>query len=436
MKVLWVCNIMLPVIATQLGLPYSNREGWLSGLADKILQNKNSLNLDLAISFPTSGETGNLSANLPIGVNTSVPCYGFVENLEHPEKYDASLERRFAEILEEFKPDIVHIFGTEFPHTLACVKAFDKPNQTLIGMQGVISACAKAYTANIPLSVKYKLTLRDVLKRDSIWQQQEKFRKRGVYEIEAVKRVGNITGRTDFDKKETGIMNPKASYYFLNETMRSCFYRDSWKLENCEKHRIFLSAGDYPLKGFHYVLQAMPKILAQYPDAKICVAGANLLNEETWKERLKRPAYGTYLKKLIRKNKLKNHVEMLGRITAEQMKEQYLKAHVFVCPSSLENSPNSLGEAMLLGVPSVAADVGGIHNLLENGQDGLLYPAANIDMLAEKIIEIFTKEEVTKLYSISAKKHAYKTHDGEINYRRLMGIYREIYEKNNNNLRF
>ena len=91
---------------------------------------------------------------------------------------------------------------------------------------------------------------------------------------------------------------------------------------------------------------------------------------------------------------------------------------------------------MLLGVPSVAADVGGIHNLLENGQDGLLYPAANIDMLAEKIIEIFTKEEVTKLYSISAKKHAYKTHDGEINYRRLMGIYREIYEKNNNNLRF
>lgn len=46
------------------------------------------------------------------------------------------------------------------------------------------------------------------------------------------------------------------------------------------------------------------------------------------------------------------------------MIEQYLKAHIFVCPSSVENSPNSLGEAQLLGVPCIGSIAGGIPSML------------------------------------------------------------------------
>ena len=52
MRVLWICNIMLPVIAKQLGMPYSNKEGWLSGLAERILDEKNS-NITLGVCFPS-----------------------------------------------------------------------------------------------------------------------------------------------------------------------------------------------------------------------------------------------------------------------------------------------------------------------------------------------------------------------------------------------
>ena len=117
-------------------------------------------------------------------------------------------------------------------------------------------------------------------------------------------------------------------------------------------------------------MQAMPKVLEQYPDAMVYVAGSNLLEKATLKDRLKRSAYGRYLGKLIRQNHLSQHVVMLGRLTAQQMKEQYLRSNVFVCPSILENSPNSLGEAMLLGVPCIASKVGGIPNMLEESQDG------------------------------------------------------------------
>jgi glycosyltransferase involved in cell wall biosynthesis len=153
------------------------------------------------------------------------------------------------------------------------------------------------------------------------------------------------------------------------------------------------------------------------------VAGANLLASDTWKDRVKRCSYGRYLYKLIRKYHLRDHVVMLGKLNADQMKEQYLSSNVFVCPSSLENSPNSLGEAMLLGVPCVASNVGGIPSMMVGGQDGILFPAGNVEALAEDIIEIFAQEEITKAYSRNAKKHAHENHDSDNNYSALMMMY-------------
>ncbi|MCM1264503.1 MAG: glycosyltransferase family 4 protein, partial [Butyrivibrio sp.] len=330
------------------------------------------------------------------------------------------------EIIADFKPDMIHIFGTEFPHTLACVRAYGNPARTLVSIQGVMYEYAEAYMADLPINVQKQVTFRDFIKKDSIVQQQKKFRKRGVNEKEALRLVGHVAGRTDFDREAVAAVNPDAKYHFLNETLRSCFYRDRWKRSDCIPYSIFLSQGDYPIKGFHYLLQAMPAVLEKYPEAQIFVAGNNIIQSATWKDRLKRSAYGKYLKKLIKDNNLKNKVTMLGSLDAEGMKEQFLRSHVFVCSSALENSPNSLGEAMLLGVPCVAANVGGVHNLLLDGGDGLLYAAGSIEELAGKLIEIFDKESISEKYSHNARRHARETHDADQNYYKLIRIYEEI----------
>lgn len=426
MRVLWVCNIILPAIARQLGVPYSNREGWLTAMMDRFLQEQHRNRITLGIAFPVTEELGNIDRDMTFGEEESCHCYGFMEDLSAPEKYDSAIEDRMKEILEDFKPDIVHIFGTEFPHTLACLRAYRRPARTLISIQGLVSSCAEAYMADLPTSVQRQITFRDFVKKDSLKQQQMKFQKRGLYEKEAIRLTGHIAGRTDFDREMTSNINPEAKYHLLNETMRSCFYRDRWKRNECIPYSIFLSQGDYPLKGFHYLLQAMPMVLAQYPEAQVFVAGNNILRNETWQDRLKRSAYGKYLKKLIRDNHLKEKVTMLDSLDAEGMKEQFLKSHVFVCPSALENSPNSLGEAMLLGVPCVAADVGGVHNILMDGGDGLLYPAGSVEGLAEKLIEIFSKESISQQYSQNARRHARETHDADQNYYKMIRIYEEI----------
>lgn len=426
MKVLWVCNIMPPAIAKRLNLPCSNREGWLSGLLDRVVMEQERSRIELGIAFPVDEALGSFEHLMQLGETVSCHCYGFVEDLAAPENYDEGMEKQFELILQDFSPDILHVFGTEFPHALAAVKAFDNPARTLIGIQGVVSAIARVYMADLPVKVQRRSTFRDMVKKDSIRQQQKKFAKRGEYEVEAIRRVKHIAGRTDFDRSEAEKINPDASYHFLNETLRGTFYRDRWSGKRCQTHRIFVSQADYPLKGFHYLLQAMPKILERFPDTEIYVAGANILKTESFQDVLKLPAYGKYLMRLIRERNLEEKVTMLGYLDAEEMKAQYLSCHVFVCPSALENSPNSVGEAMLLGVPCVAANVGGIHNILQDGGDGFLYPPGDVDALADKVIEIFSKEAIVDRLSDNARKHARVNHDADQNFYRLMHIYFEM----------
>ena len=426
MKVLWVCNIMPPAIARQIGVSYSNREGWLSGLLDRVVQEQGWNKIELAIAFPAGEDMGDLQRTMQLGESMSCRCYGFSENLETPEIYDKRLEKRFEEILADFAPDILHVFGTEFPHALACIKVFGRPERTIVSIQGLCSAIAEEYMADLPVKVQRQVTLRDRIKEDSLKQQQKKFKKRGEHEKEALLLVGHIAGRTDFDRTQTAKINPSAKYYFLNETLRGIFYRDRWKRTTCEPYSIFLSQGDYPLKGFHYLLRALPRVLEQFPETHVYVAGSNIIEVGTFKDRLKLSAYGKYIRKLIKDNRLSERITMLGRLTAEEMKERYLQSHLYVLPSALENSPNSVGEAMMLGVPCVAADVGGVHNLLTDGGDGMLYPAGDVEALADRIIEIFTKEAIVERFSDNARKHARVNHDADQNYYRLIHIYREI----------
>lgn len=444
MKVLWLCNVMMPMIAEQLQLEASNKEGWLSGLATVALERKNENGIELGIAFPAPTELladGRETFEKSITVQgATLNCYGFHEDVTRPEVYDEGLEKRMQEILEAFQPDIVHCFGTEYPHTLAMCRCVPDKSRLLVGVQGLCALIADAYFADLPDKVIHSATLRDVIRQDSLVQQKEKFVKRGTMELEAVKLAGNIAGRTEWDRVNTQKWNPNARYYILNETLRQNFYGTAWDGEKCVPHSIFVSQGDYPIKGLHYMLEAMPEILKKYPDARVFVAGNSLVSYGTLKEKLKISAYGKYLRRLIRENRLQDKVVFPGRLNAEQMKEQYLRSSVFVCCSAVENSPNSLGEAMLLGMPCVSAEVGGIPSIFTGGEDGILYRGHakgkgnnnTCDLksisknLADSVIEIWENMEKTKQYCKNARNHAEKTHDRKRNYKQMTEIYAKI----------
>lgn len=434
MRVLWVCNIMLPKVAEHFHRESSSREGWLTGLSEQVLSRPEGKDITLGICFPTLDEelldAG--KAEIVLDDGRILFAYPIKEDVHRAEVYDSKLEDRFAEIIQDFRPDLVHCFGTEFPHTLAVTRAFHRPERTLIGIQGLCAVYANAYRANLPQRVWNRTTFRDLIKNDNLQKQREKYRKRGIHEMEAIRQVGHITGRTVWDQCYTQEWNEKAEYHFMNETLRPIFYDGEWSYDKCEKSSIFVSQGDYPIKGLHYLLMAMPEILEKHPEAKVYVAGNSIvktsLNKgmDGLKGRIKLGSYGKYIYEIIKKNGLKDRVVFVGNQSAEEMKKQYLRANVFLCPSAMENSPNSLGEAMLLGMPIVSAKVGGIPTIFKDRADGLLYECDDIVSLAGCVNFMLDGGDVVDKMRKHARTHARETHDGEKNFRRLIEIYQSI----------
>ena len=215
---------------------------------------------------------------------------------------------------------------------------------------------------------------------------------------------------------------PQAAYHFNNETLRDEFYTGEWSLNSCEPHSLFCSQAHVPLKGLHLLLQALAIVRKRYPDVKLYVGRKDYGRIPP----LARNAYERYIHRLLRENDLYDHVVFTGSLNAQQMKERYLKSQVFVLPSSIENSPNSLGEAMLLGVPCIASDVGGVRCLMTHGVEGLIYPADDPHLLAHDICEMFAHPEKAAQMARAGREHAGKTHDAQKNLEILHQIYTEI----------
>lgn len=418
MKILWLINIMLPFYAKEKGLPYTEREGWLTGAFEKMTAEKNE-NLELAVCFPT-GEKGKKE------IVGGIAFYLFREDLRVPEQYDKNLEKELAAVLEDFQPDLVHIFGTEFPHTLAMTRVWNRPDRTLVGIQGVLVECAAAYRSFLPDVVWKSASFRDRVRHDSLQNQQRKFEARAEHEKEALTLTGHIAGRTDFDKAFASAYAPAATYHYLCETMRPVFYDARWEIVGMQRHRIFVSQGDYPLKGFHILLRALPSLIKEYPDLQVYCAGNHIFDSNKKFARLKRSAYGEYLRQLAEREQVAGHVTMLGTQDANGMLEQLKAANVFVCSSIIENSPNSVAEAMLAGVPIVAAAVGGIPSMVTDEQEGLLVPGGDVRALAQAVRRIFENDTLAVSLGNAARKRALATHNPDEGYRQLIDIYKSI----------
>jgi glycosyltransferase involved in cell wall biosynthesis len=438
------------------------KEGWLSGLCASLFAGQDDdTPVELAIAYPIARRHAPLHHTISFQTHT-INLFAFYEKVSQPWRYDPSLEKRLRLIISRLEPDIVHCFGTEYPHTLALAKVMPDPKRLLIGIQGIMTWYAQAYDANLPRKVLQRQTFRDWLKRDSIKRQKEKFAQRGLFEIESIRMTENIAGRTDFDRAFAKHYNPNASYHIMNETLRPIFYEELTLSDEVAKRRIFMSQGDYPIKGLHYALLALPMIRERYPEAHIVIAGNDITRYGTLKERIKQSQYAKYLRKLLHDGRIQNHVQFLGELGPERMVDEYQKAGIFLCASTLENSPNSLGEAMILGTPCVTADVGGIPSIFWDQKDGILYKGyrnKEIEFyqlqeqkesnqgdgqddglddgqddamykqavrIRDAIFAMWENEEQQLLYQEHARIHAKITHDPDSNAKALRDCYTSI----------
>jgi glycosyltransferase involved in cell wall biosynthesis len=174
------------------------------------------------------------------------------------------------------------------------------------------------------------------------------------------------------------------------------------------------------------VLKALSLVRGYYPQVQLRIAGSDVTQSKTWVDKLRISGYGSYLRSLIRKLKLNDHVKFIGTLSEERMVEEYRNAHVFICPSSIENSPNSLGEAQIIGTPCVASFVGGVPDMIKDGETGLLYRFEEYAMLANNILRIFRDNSLAADLSEKCMKAAELRHDRDAIKSQIIEIYTQI----------
>lgn len=412
-RVLWITNLPVGEGPALLGLRPSVFGGWLRGLLDEV-----SLNADLAMSvaFPVKDGASSVTGNqaeyytFPTGPSGRLPNTRTIRRLEH--------------ILEFSQPDLVHVFGTELQHCLAALQLCrERGIPALLQLQGLMGSIAQHYNGWLPHEVTRRSTLAERLRGRTLQQQQRTFERAGAIEAKAIALAENVLGRTTYDKAWVNSNNPAADYHHIDETLRNSFYDADWRLSDHNRNSIFLSQATATYKGAHIAIAAMPSILDSFPRAQLLIAGPSPLGAKRLGDAARRTTYSKHLRSLIKNLGLGDHVHFVGSLHEEEMRESYLKSHVVVSCSSIENSSNSVCEAQLLGIPVVASYVGGVPDLVSHGKTGYLYQGDAPYMLAHYVKTIFEDDALARRLGREARIAGLRRHEQRRNLQALLEIY-------------
>ena len=413
MTVFWLLNFLPPPMARALDLPVQASGSWVMALQQALEEQP--VRLILCAYSPAVSET----QRREIGgvVYLALPAAGGKEALQ-------------AALAAE-QPDLLQIFGTENDHAVWALESF-APQKTLLYIQGLAGPCGEHMADGLPPRFLRRQRMKERLAARTggatVRQLREGLLEKGEAEKKAFLLAQNLLGRTEWDKAFTASVNPQARYYKLNEILRAPFYSGGWQRDPLRRPRIFVSQGNTPLKGLHRVIEALPAIAARYPDVQVDVAGwppprkgALLQPVMNWLAE-----YPGYLDQLARRLGVADRIRYTGVLNAEAMKTCFLQSSVFLLPSSLENSPNSLGEAMLLGMPCAAANVGGVPSMMEDKKEGLLFDPARPDQMTQAVLALLDDPAGAEAMGKAARARAMADHDPKAIAAAQMALYNQL----------
>ena len=182
---------------------------------------------------------------------------------------------------------------------------------------------------------------------------------------------------------------------------------------------------DYNIFAYVYNKADLEKLEEEYPDIKLYIAGYKPFSDNDKRSFIKK-GYGAYLKKLIDDLGVEDHIVFTGPLKANDVADKLASVHSYVLCSAIENSPNTLGEAMMIGTPCVSSYVGGAPDMAVDGEEALFYRNDDPKLLAWRIKQIFDNDELALYLSENAKKRARITHDAKKNADKLVFAYKDI----------
>lgn len=312
-------------------------------------------------------------------------------------------------VIQDFKPDVIHVFGTENVYGLVG-KYTDIP--LVIHIQGILTAALNAY---LPPSISWTDYLFSSWRIKGIFERLGEiiaWKRNCISEQRMIKGVKYVMGRTEWDKHVTNVMNPNIKYYYCGEMLRDIFY-DTTTHKHLPKIPTFTTIISSQLyKGFDLILKTAHIL-------------KNVLKMDyIWK------VYGdtndALAKKVTKINPDDVNVKLMGVATSDELKSVLLNSTVYIHTSYIENSPNAICEAAISGCAIVATNVGGVSSLIKNGETGFLVSANDPYNMAYFINYLTYNPEINKTIGSNAQKEATIRHNKENIIDRILYIYNDI----------
>ena len=341
-----------------------------------------------------------------------------IRNILYPHIIHLEDTPGYLEIIERVRPDIIHIHGTENAYG-TFVEKVGIP--VVCSIQGILTPYAyrtggDAYGELHTHVGRSGKGIRSMLFEKGQKHQYRLMQLMAAREARYIRHIRNFIGRTQWDRRVSSIMSPGSRYFTGDEIMRDVFYHTEWTFPAEEGPRIIhTTASDHPMKGFGTVADALTLLQAAGLEVEWRIAG---LSEDSSVVRIARKRLGRKFPSPA--------LKLLGRIGAEELAARMKEAHIFVLPSYMENSPNSLCEAMMMGMPCVATNGGGTPSMISDGAEGLLVQPRDPWAMAGAVMEMFNDTAAAIGRGQAARRRALVRHEPSRIVDQIYGVYQNI----------
>ena len=412
MRVLWFTGVQLPALTGQ-GL---TRAGWQEGLRKALENYDPEIELGVAAFGPQPRQPlvqGNATYfTLP---HPAPPGrIGRIRAAWRHESYTAAEYDACLALAQSFAPDLVHFHGSENFFGLI---AEELAVPSVLSLQALVNGYRPFLFSDLGWKDLLRCAFtREFLRGDGVLHKALSWDKYVYVEQEILRACKNYMGRTTWDRAVLLAFNPQAHYFPCDEVLADAYYDLEWRPQPGGVPVIYSTTSNAYFKGGLVLAQALVLLDRRgWKDVRLHLGGLDAGSD-----------LGRMMTGIAARDGLEGRLSFLGRLDPDQITRQMLAASAYVLPSHIDNSPNSLCEAMLAGMPCVAAAVGGVPSLVRDGVDGLLYPDRDAYLLADRLALLLGDPKQAARLGAQARRTALERHDRHKVAARTVEIYQEI----------
>jgi glycosyltransferase involved in cell wall biosynthesis len=415
-KVLWFSNTAA-LGAEKLGRDskIKGTGGWMAALNDIM---KDEIDLHVVFNYPYKKDAFMHKNTWFYPVYTGNRYFNLIKNRFCTHVPDDKYLYSYLKIIQEVNPDVIHIHGTE--NSFLCIlKQIIMP--TVVSIQGIITVYNHKFYSGFNgkfLNRRNYTSLKEYATGGKFFKKSKNtLSKMAHIEQKRMKDIKYVIGRTDWDYRITRILSPESKYFKGDELLRDAFYSKNWDnlYQNVGKLIVFTTNSDNYYKGIETVFHSITLLQEIGIDIEWRIAGIK-----------DNSLIVSICKSFLGPSFPKSNYKLLGSLDEESLVQELLAAHIYVMPSHIENSPNNLCEAMILGMPCIATNAGGTGSLLKDGEEGILIQDGDPWAMAGAIVELQKDSKKVLTLGLNARKRALNRHNKELVKSQYLRVYNSI----------